>query len=97
MATGNTNFSTLITTTLQDHGREIFDAVSTNNALYFMLKQAGNIKVRAGGRTFTHPIIYRTNSSFAAYGKLDTISLPVTDDVTRAEYPIKVMAGSIVL
>lgn len=97
MATGNSNYSTLITTTLQNHGREIFDAVSTNNALYFMLKKAGNIKVRGGGRTFTHPIIYATNSSFASYGKLDTISLPVTDNITRAEYPIKVLAGSIVL
>jgi len=97
MASGNSSFSTLITTTLQDHGREIFDAVSTNNALYFMLKQAGNIKVRSGGRTFTHPIIFSTNSSFQMYGKLDTISLPVTDNVTRAEYNVKVAAGSIVL
>jgi len=97
MATGNTSYSTLITTTLQDHGREIFDSVSTNNALYWMLKKAGNIKVRGGGRTFTHPLIYGTNSSFAMYGKLDTISLPVTDNITRAEYNIKVAAGSIVL
>lgn len=97
MASGNTNYSTLITTTLQDHGREIFDSVSTNNALYWMLKKAGNIKVKSGGRTFTHPLIYATNSSFAMYGKLDTITLPITDNLTRAEYNIKVAAGSIVL
>lgn len=97
MAAGNTNYSTLITTTLQDHGKEIFDAVSTNNALYWMLNKAGNIKVRGGGRVFTHPVMYATNSSFAMYGKLDTISLPVTDNITRAEYNIKVAAGSIVL
>lgn len=97
MASGNSNFDTLITTTLQDHGREIFDGVSTNNAFYFMAKQAGNIKVRSGGRKFTHPIIYATNSSFKMYSKLGTISLPVTDNITRAEYDIKVAAGSIVL
>lgn len=97
MATGNTSYSTLITTTLQNHGREIFDAVSTNNALYWMLKKAGNIKVVSGGRVFTHPLIYQKNSSFQMYSKLDPISLPVTDAVTRAEYPIKVAAGSIVL
>jgi len=97
MATGNTSYSTLVTTTLQDHGKKIFDAVSTNNALYWMLEKAGNIKVRAGGRTFTHPILYGTNSSFKMYSKLETIDLPVTDIVTRAEYPIKVAAGSIVL
>lgn len=97
MATGNSSFNSLITTTLQDHGKEIFDAVSTNNALYWLLKKAGNIKVRKGGRTFTHPIIYATNSSFAMYDKLGTIPLPVTDNITRAEFSIKVAAGSIVL
>jgi hypothetical protein len=93
----NTSYTSLITTTLQDHGKEIFDQVSTNNALYWMLKKAGNIKVRPGGRTFTHPLLYGTNSSFQMYNKLDPISLPVTDLVTRAEYSIKVAAGSIVL
>ena len=97
MATGNSSFNSLITTTLQDHGKEIFDAVSTNNPFYWLLKKAGNIKIRKGGRTFTHPIIYATNSSFAMYDKLGTISLPFTDNITRAEYPIKVAAGSIVL
>lgn len=97
MATGNSNFSSLITATLQDHGKEVFDAVSTNNAFYWLLKKAGNIKVRKGGRTFTHPIIYATNSSFAMYDKLGTITLPVTDNITRAEFNIKVAAGSIVL
>ncbi len=97
MATGNTSYSTLITTTLQDHGREIFDAVSTNNALYWMLEKSGNIKIRSGGRSFTHPLIYATNSSFQMYDKLETISLPITDNASRADYPIKIAAGSIVL
>lgn len=97
MASGNSNYNTLITTTLQNHGKEIFDSVSTNNALAWLLKKKGNIKIVNGGRTFTHPLIYATNSSFQSYAKLDTISLPVTDNATRADYPIKVLAGSIVL
>jgi len=97
MASGNTNFSTLITTTLQNFGKRIFDGASTNNALLFMLKKKNNIKVVGGGRTFTHPIIFATNPSFASYAKLDTIGLNVTDNITRAEYDIKVLAGSIVL
>jgi len=97
MATGNTSFTTLITTTLQNFGREIFDSVSTNNSLFWMLRQAGNIKVVAGGRKFTHPLIYKTNSSFQMYAKLDPISLTATDAATRAEFDIKVAAGSIVL
>jgi hypothetical protein len=97
MAAGNTNFTTLITTTLQNHGKQIFDAVTTNVSLLWMLKKAGNIKISSGGRQFTHPIIYQKNSSFQMYNKLDTIALPVTDSITRAAYDIKVAAGSIVL
>ncbi len=97
MATGNSSFTKLITTTLQNHGREIFDAVSTNNALFFMLKKRGNIKVVSGGRTFTHPVYFRKNSSYGSIAKLGTIPTPLTDDITRAEYPIKIVAGSIVL
>jgi len=97
MATGNTNYTAIITKTLQDMGTEIFDAVSTNNALLWMLKKRDNIKVRPGGRAFTHPIWYKANSSFKMYSKLDTIATPIMDDYTRAEYPIKIAAGSLVL
>lgn len=93
----NTSYTTLITTTLQNHGKEIFDAVSSNNALYYMLKQRGNIKLVAGGRTFTHPIYWNQNTSFKSYAKLATIDTPLMDDITRAEYSVKVIAGSLVL
>lgn len=97
MARGNSSFSRLITETLQHHGTEIFDAVSTNNALFYMLKKRGNIKVVPGGRRFTHPIYHLQNSSFQSYAKLDTISTPINDDLTRAEYLVKVVAGSLVM
>lgn len=97
MASGNSNFTKAITLTLQNHGKEILDAVSTNNALYYILKKKGNIKIVSGGRTFTHPIFYKQNTSFKAYGKLDAIDTPIMDDITRAEYPIKIIAGSLVL
>ena len=97
MAAGHSTFTTLLTTTLANYGRSIFDNVTTNNALLFLLKKAGNIKVSSGGETFNHPLIYQVNSSFGSYASLDTIPLTVTDGATRAVYPIKVIAGSIVL
>ncbi len=97
MATGNSNFSKLITTTLQNLPAEVFDAVSTNNALLYMLQKRGNLKLVSGGRSFTHPIYYKANTSFKAYAKTDTIDTPLMDDVTRAEYPIKIVAGSVVI
>ncbi len=97
MATGNSSYSSAVTRTLQKHGQKIFDAVSDNNALFFLLRKAGNIKLSGGGRVFTHPLFYKVNSSFKTYSPLATIDTPIVDDLTRAEYPIKVGAGSLVL
>ncbi len=97
MATGNSAFTKLITTTLQNLPSEVFDAVSTNNALLYMLQKKGNLKIVSGGRTFTHPIYYKANTSFKSYNKTETIDTPLMDDITRAEYPIKIVAGSIVI
>ncbi len=97
MAAGNTNFTKLVTTTLQNLPSKVLDSLSTNNALLYMLQKRGNLKVVTGGRSFTHPIYYKQNSSYNSYGKLDTISTPLMDDITRAEYPIKIIAGSIVI
>lgn len=94
---GNTNFGSLATTTLQNFANEIFDGVVTNNALLFHLRKAGNIKIVGGGRQFTHPVLHKQNDSFAAISKLGTIPTNIQDDITRAVYDIKVVAGSIVL
>jgi hypothetical protein len=93
----NTSFDRVITTTLQNHGKEIFDNITTNNALYYLLKKAGNIKTVSGGRKFTHPLFYAINTSFKSYAKLDPIDTPIMEDITRAEYDIKAIAGSLVL
>lgn len=97
MATGHSSFATLATTTLQNFANEIFDNVVTNNALLYELQKAGNIKVSSGGRQFTHPLLYAQNNTFGAIGKLGTISLAQQDNITRAVYDIKVVAGSVAL
>ena len=93
---GNSSFATLATTTLQNFSNEIFDNVVTNNAALNELKKAGNIKVVKGGRSFTHPVFYAQNSTFAAIDKYGTIPTDMMDPLTRAEYNIKVVAGSVV-
>lgn len=97
MATGHSTFTSAVTRTLQKHGTKIFDAVSDNNALFFLMRKAGNIKLSGGGRTFTHPLFYQVNSSFKTYAPLAVIDTPIVDDLTRAEFSIKTAAGSMVL
>lgn len=93
----NTNFDRIASETLQNHGKEIFDNITTNNALLYLLKKRDNIKTVAGGREFTHPLFYKLNTSFKSYSKLDPIDTPIMDDITRAVYPIKIVAGSLVI
>lgn len=95
MATGNSSYASLATTTLANHSNEIFDNVITNNALLNELKKGGNIKVVAGGSSFTHPVYYSKNNTFNAIGKFGTIPTGLQDPLTRAEYAIKVLAGSV--
>ncbi len=98
MAAGNTNYTTrAIAITLQKHGKEVFDAVSTNNALLNLLKERGNIKIVEGGRKFTHPLIYGLNTNFGAISKYEAIPTNDDDIITRAEYTPKIIAGSIPL
>lgn len=93
----NTSFTRLITTTLQSHGTEVFDAVSTNNALFYMLRKRKNIKLSPGGRKFTHPIYWSQNSTFQSYSHLAPIGTGQQEDITRGEYDVKSVAGSLVL
>lgn len=93
----NSNFTTLIATTLQNFSNSMFNNVVTNNAALLMLQKAGNIKIVSGGRQFVHQLLYAKNSSFAARGKLDTIDLPVTDPLTASQWNIKIVDGSLVL
>lgn len=93
----NTSYDRIVSETLQNHGKEIFDNITTNNALLYLLKKKDNIKVVSGGRKFTHPLFYKLNTSFRSYAKLDPIDTPIMDDITRAEYDIKIVAGSLVI
>ena len=97
MATGNSNFTTLISTTLQNFSNKLLDSVVTNNALAYMLYKSGNVKTVNGGRSFVRQLLYKTNSSFAARGSMDTIALDVTDPVTATEWSIKVLSGAITI
>lgn len=97
MAVPNSNYTTLIATTLKNYSNKIADNVVTNNSLLYFLNKKGNIKVVSGGTKFAHQILYAKNPSFQAISKLGTIDLPMTDPLTVSEWNIKILAGSIAL
>lgn len=93
-----TNFATAQTSRTQPNfGDEVFDGISTNNAVVWMLRQGGNIKVTEGGRTFTHPLQYALNTSFAARAHDTSIPTPDAQTHTHSEWTPGVISGSITL
>ena len=93
-----TNYATAQTSRTQPNfGDEVFDGISTNNALVWMLRQSGNIKISDGGRTFTHPLLYALNSSFAARAHDATIPTPDPQTHTHSEWNVRTISGSITL
>lgn len=97
MATPNSNYTTLLATTLKNYSNKIFNNVVTNNSVLRHLQSANNIKVVTGGTSFVHQLLYSQNSSFAARGHLETIPTPVTDPITASEWEIRTVSGSVVL
>ena len=89
-----TSWNAKATRTSPNYGGEIFDGISTNNALVWVLRQSGNVKVTEGGRTFTHPLLYQVNTSFAARAALAPIPTPDPDIITRSEWPQLTISGS---
>ena len=91
-----TNFATAQTSRTQPNfGDEVFDGISTNNAFVWMMRQAGNIKVTEGGRTFTHPLMFALNTSFAARSHDKTIPTPDPQTHTHSEWNVRTIDGSI--
>ena len=93
-----TNYGTAqLSRTLPNFGNETFDGISTNNSVVWMLRQSGNIKISEGGRTFTHPLQYALNTSFAARAHDATIPTPDPQTHTHSEWTPAVIDGSITL
>lgn len=93
-----TNFASAQTSRTQPNfGDEVFDGISTNNALVWMLRQSGNIKISEGGRTFTHPLMFALNSSFAARAHDASVPTPDGQTHTHSEWTPAVIDGSITL
>ena len=49
MASPNSTFTEMVTTTMRHHKRKVVDNVTSHNGLLTRLKERGNIKTDAGG------------------------------------------------
>lgn len=86
MASPNSTFTEMVTTTLRNHPTEIADNVSDHNALYRRLKQRGNIKTLSGGYEIVRPLDYAENATYQRYSGYDTLDIAASDVLSAAKF-----------
>lgn len=86
MASPNSTFTEMVTTTLRDHPNEITDNVSENNAFFFWLKKKGKIETKSGGYEIVKPLDYAENSTFQRYSGYDTLNISASDVLSAAKF-----------
>lgn len=86
MASPNSVFTEMVTTTLREHPDMISDNVSKHNALYRRLKVNGKIEKLDGGYEIVRPLEYAENSTFQRYSGFDALDIGSSDVFTAAKY-----------
>jgi hypothetical protein len=69
------NVGLLLSTTLKKYRKTLTDNIHKSNAVFYALKEKGNIKEEDGGERIVEPLMYGKNStakSYSGYEQLDT-------------------------
>jgi hypothetical protein len=96
MASPNSTFTELVTSTFRKHRREIKDNVSLRIALLKYMKQRGNMLTEDGGLTIATPLDYTTNGTYQRYSDWDTLNISASDVISAAEYQWRQVAINVV-
>lgn len=96
MASPNSTFTELVSTTFRKHRKEIKDNVSTRIALLKYMKRRGNMQTEDGGLTIATPLDYAENSTYQRYSDWDTLNIQASDVISAAEFQWRQVAINVV-
>lgn len=96
MATPNSAFNDVVTTTLQGYSGELADNISNHNALHKQIKKKGNMPV-ATGRTIVQELEYAENSTVMWYSGAQTLDVSPSETFTAAEFNYKQLYGAVTI
>ncbi len=86
MASPNSVFTEMVTTTLRNHARKVVDNVSDHNALFRLLKDKKKIESVSGGYEIVRPLEYAENDTYQRYSGYDTLNIGASDVLSAAKY-----------
>lgn len=96
MASPNSTFTELVSTTFRKHRKEIKDNVSNRNALLKRIMKKGNYMTEDGGLTIVTPLDYAENSTYQRYSDWDTLDISASEVISAAEYQWRQIAINVV-
>lgn len=96
MASPNTVFTELVSTTFRKHSKDVKDNISKNNALYKRIVDKGNTRKEDGGLTIVAPLDYAANNTYQRYSGYDVLNVGASDVITSAEYQWRQIALNVV-
>jgi len=91
----NSNFDTLLSTTLANYRDQLTDNIFTARPLTYTLMEKGRIRMLNGGTKIVEPLIYGLNGTVGSYGGYDTLNLAPQTGISAAEFEWKQYAASI--
>lgn len=96
MASPNSSFTDIVTTTLQGYSGTIADNITNHNALLKQINKKGNKRV-ATGRSIVQELEYAENSTVMWYSGAETLDISPSETFTAAEYSYKQLAGNVTI
>jgi hypothetical protein len=96
MASPNSAFTDIVTTTLQGYSGELADNISNHNALLRRINRKGN-KRTATGRSIVQELEYAENSTVQWYSGAELLDVSSSESYTAAEFSYKQLAGNVVI
>jgi hypothetical protein len=86
MASPNTNWGEITTTTLYNRSRKLADNMSKNNALLRRLSERDKIKMVDGGQAIVQELEYSENGTYKRYSGYDILNIAPSDVFTAAQF-----------
>ena len=96
MASPNSTFTELVSTTFRKHKKEIKDNLSNRNALLKYMMKKGNYEKEDGGLTIVTPLDYAENNTYQRYSDWDVLNIQASDVISSAEYQWRQIALNVV-
>ena len=97
MASPNSTFTELVSTTFRKHRKEIKDNLSNRNALLKWVKDRGNMSTQEdGGLSIVQPLDYAANNTYQRYSDWDTLNISASDVISSAEFQWRQIALNVV-